>query len=85
MQADGSEAFTQAIAWRWCSIDQKWHAHDWVMITDWRRNKTSVVVVTDSGERIEIRCKFYRETWTVWDPEIEDRSEFPEKYRERVW
>lgn len=85
MDADGKQCFVQAIAWDWFGSESTWHAQGWVMVDDWRRDSDGVTIWTGSGERIKVHCKFFRETWTVHDPEVEDRNKFPCKYRRKVW
>ena len=83
---DGEVRFTQMIYWRWES-DGRLHAAAWRRVAEnhyvcqvgthcrdeWQRDGVTHVV----------RGETYRERWSQYDPELEDRKEWPQS--RRVW
>lgn len=83
--SDGSSlAFTQAIFWTWDPSYCRLVCDYWVIVdTRW----DFYVITADVyqvGDMV-VRPKAFRETWTRFDPEREDRKLTPEKYRIRYW
>lgn len=85
MGSTGNEHFVQAIAWDYFQEFGRHHAQAWVAVDDWQRTQTGVRLVTASGVTLDVRCKYFKETWTRHDPEIADRDKFPIKFRRPVW
>lgn len=77
-------SFTQAIYWRW--YGNRLSVDHWRRVPD-EYHVTKLPSVNDEwmsyGTMIVVKGKSFRETWTMYDPEIEDR-----KFRKaevRVW
>lgn len=75
--------------WGWYRFpDYDFHVREWLpykkeMIT--RESGWYVLwVVSKSGKRLKIKSKVYIETWSNFDPERQDRDEFPESRRKRI-
>jgi hypothetical protein len=81
----GRHHFTQLIAWDWSPDFTRFDAQSWLMVESYERDIRSVVVISTSGERIELFSKNYRETWTKHDPERENAKVFPINFRRKVW
>jgi hypothetical protein len=75
----GRETLTQVIYWRWHECDQTHHVTAWRMVDRrpslLRRDGREWVETWEDGPvRREIRAAQFRETWTLHDPEVEDRA-----------
>jgi hypothetical protein len=78
--------YTQLIAWDWCDEYKRYDAQQWVVVSDWKRLKREVVADADNKDEIvRLRCNFFRETWTNYDPERLNAGLFPESLRRKVW
>lgn len=82
---NGKLKFVQCIAWDWAPDRNCFDAQQWVMVEAWSKTRYGAVIRTGCGQPIRIKCKYFRETWTNYDPERENTKEFPEKYRRKVW
>ena len=84
---DGTERINQLIFWRWLRTEKRFVSFGYVMIRDDQQRP----VRTDDGFVVEIK-KHQRkwrvtagcviETWTINDPEMDDRAKYPEFERE---
>jgi len=79
------EQFCQVIAWDWSPQYRRWHAQQWAMVDDWQQVGSRIVVRCKSEPGVEIRCKYFRETWTEVDPERENQRLFMASERRKVW
>lgn len=77
--------FVQLLAWSWNHEYRRWECHDWVIVTDWVRTTSGVVGQGYNGGRIEVRCKYFRETWSNHDPERENQKLLPCGERVKVF
>lgn len=83
--ANGSEAFVQVIVWDWSPDYRRYDAQAWVMIEDWHWDGQRLIARAEGGRPLEFRGRLFRETWTLVDPEVENRILFKERYRRKVW
>ena len=80
----GCNGFTQLIAWDWSPEFRRWHAQQWLILTEWSRVGNTVWCAGD-GVEVRIGSRLFRETWTVTDPERDNQKLFPSEYRRKVW
>lgn len=83
---DGSETLCQVIYWRWSVEDRCYHVAAWRTSTSatarFKRDGREWVETREDGlVRREIRSPQFRETWTLHDPELEDRKTYPPELR----
>ena len=77
----GNLVFDQLIFWTWCENDSAHRVVAWRFIKrpgqyprrDWRRGGF-VTIWIDDGELRRVYSKSSRETWTQYDPEVDDRK-----------
>ncbi len=84
-----SVRFTQHIFWRWEGRpNDKWTCVDWRLATKTghiRRERGKFVLCwREYGRLIRVESGLYDETWTVNDPEIDDRNDWPECRRHKL-
>lgn len=86
--ATGCVRFEQVVWWDWCDFCGCYEVRDWRVL-----EKTGWPVFTESGwlcrwsedsNRLTVIGRVRRETWTVYDVEIEDRKNVPSERRRRV-
>jgi hypothetical protein len=85
---DGQLVFRQLLFWEWNELDSDYHvaafrvlrAQTSAVRIDRQRNEY-VASWCDSGVLRQVRAPHSRETWTQYDPELEDRRIFPQEYR----
>ena len=83
--SDGKLLFVQLLAWDWSPDYRRHDCQAWVIIDDWKYAGNRVESRTASGDRRDLQCKLFRETWTIGDPERENLKLFPAEYRRKVW
>lgn len=81
---DSGDGFKQVIAWDWSPDYRRWHAQQWLILTEWSR-RGDVVSCAGDGVELRIRSSLFRETWTQHDPERENQKFFPCGERRKVW
>lgn len=81
---NGHVVFTQVIAWDWDAQYKRWNAQQWGMAREWDRTNNVTTIHTDT-KTIKVRSKLFRETTTQHDPERDNQTLFPTKYRRAVW
>jgi hypothetical protein len=81
---DGRQVFDQVIFWQWHADEGAYHVRAWRLWkqaaqTPWRdRLHGGYVTAWYDGERLRVvRATSLRETWTQFDPELDDRQLFP--------
>jgi hypothetical protein len=83
---DGVITFSQLIYWRWES-DGKLHAAAWRRVDENYYVRQVGTKHRDEwfagGVTYRVIGRAYRERWSQYDPEIEDRKEWPQS--RRVW
>lgn len=80
----GQLVFDQVIFWRWLTGDQERHVVAWRMLKhthqtprrDWRRGGYFMIWVDHEMLR-RVGAKVLQETWTQYDPEVQDRQCVP--------
>lgn len=84
----GRLVFDQIIYYDWYRLDNRYHVRDWRLIKSPSQIPSKVhgagyyQSVWRDGDTIrQIRTKIVRETWTTFDPEIEERSLCPKEHR----
>jgi hypothetical protein len=85
LDSAGCENFCQIIAWDWDPQYQRFHAQQWAVVIEWDRVGKTTTATDYQSVEVEIRSEFFRETWTRFDPEMENRKLFDSKYRRQVW
>ena len=84
----GRPMLTQMIFWDWHERDAQSHVVAWRLwkddafqpTRDWSRG--DYVLLWHDGELLrEVRASAWRESWTQFDPEMEDRTRFPKSQR----
>ena len=82
----GKHNFTQIIAWEWMPDYRRWYAARWRIVDGERQYPVSRGGVwhAEISQGEWISSKLYKETWTTYDPEREDRKLTPEAYRSRI-
>ena len=85
--ADGHLQFTQLLAWDWSHQHKRWECQGWKLIEPdtWQCVAGGIVATERGGQRVELRSRFVRETWTTEDPERENQKLFPCGERRIVW
>ncbi|WP_372897351.1 hypothetical protein [Stieleria sp.] len=86
-QPDGTLAFTQLIFWRWSRFERRFISYGYVMLRDKQQRPVCCgdrhsVIVNHDGKRWRVTSDCVIETWTVGDPEAEDRKKYPEFRRD---
>ena len=85
---NGHLVFNQVIFWDLWDQDSGFHVVAWRLVKrpaqfpyrDWKRG--GYAAVWHDGELLRrVRAKAMRETWTQYDPELEDRQPVPTQYR----
>lgn len=86
--------FTQIIFFDWCDYTLRFQVRDWRLlkqkaqypqldyatgeyVAEWHDEKTR-------GVLREVRAKMLRETWTWWDPELDERANLPPEQRREL-
>lgn len=82
---DGRYRFTQLIAWDWSPDRNCFDAQQWVFVLSYYRHGNSTMCRVSEYDRLEVRSRLYRETWTDYDPEQRNLAEYPHRYRRKVW
>lgn len=85
---DGQLVFDQLIFWEWNEDESCYNVAAYRVLRaetnalrfDWNQ-KEYVASWCDHGLLREIRAPHYRQTWTQYDPELEDRRRFPQEAR----
>jgi hypothetical protein len=86
--ADGRLIFDQIIFWEWFDGAGELHVVAWrlckspaqIPLRDWSRGGYAATWL--DGERFrQVRALSFRETWTQFDPEVEDRQFIPPDHR----
>lgn len=86
----GSHTLSQVIWWEWCKDFDRYNVIDWRMIeacgkptqigrkyvNEWYDNKTR--------SHLRVIAYIYKETWTLYDPEIKAREVYPEVRRRKL-
>lgn len=77
---EGKLNFSQVIFWEWSEDDQETHVRHWVLlkgnrrpVIDHARRCVSFTWEEDSHYKT-VRANAFHESWTLWDPELDDRS-----------
>ena len=81
--ANGSHLFDQMIFWDW------WPEYSQHFVRAWRIHKqqfdvsvSPVSVMWSDGDRLRrVRATSWRETWTQYDPEVDDRKRWAQERR----
>ena len=74
----GRFKFTQIILWEWSHDYRRYHVVMW-WIPDRITNDINGTTATNNG--VMYQAFFVRETWTLGDPEVENRKVFDCKFR----
>lgn len=70
----GKEHLVQAIYWRWIPEDRDWRVVDWRLLrTEHQRPVCGQSVWIDGDRLRKVRAAAVIETWTCYDPELDDR------------
>lgn len=85
---DGRETLVQVIWWEWSSVYGQFVVIDWRILSKCdfpHRHGTAWIQQWRDGPGSEttVVSKVFRETWTLYDVEIENRSIVPEQHRRR--
>jgi hypothetical protein len=84
----GRPVLTQMIFWDWHQRDARLHVVAWRLwkdesqqpLRDWSQG--DFVLLWNDGELLrEVRAKTWRESWTQFDPELQDRNTFAKEHR----
>jgi hypothetical protein len=85
---EGRPVFDQVIFWEWRQEQEAFHVLAWRLWKspaqtperDWQRGEFRTLWF-DADQLRDVRATSYRETWTQFDPELEDRQQFPPNRR----
>ena len=91
MSPTGTHMFTQAICWDWHKLDKRFHVQAWSMLRFsppkdelWtlkryhKKGEWKLRFHDNCGKVIVCKARLYRESFTRYDPEFKDRSDYPE-------
>ena len=84
---NGKLTFSQLIFWRWDVVDRMFHVASWRMVDEHHYVRRQGMGFEDREVRdllhgvVITRAHSYRETWTHYDPELEDKKLFPDDRR----
>lgn len=82
IDANGCEQFVQIIGWDWSPDYCRLHCEGWVIVKHWKSVPGGLLYSINDGQVwSELGGLRVCETWTTEDPEVENRSVFPAKYR----
>ena len=89
--AKGCLVFDQVIFWKWNEWDREFHVIAWrflkapgqIPIRNWRNGQYHTIWHDGSVLR-HVRSQAFRETWTQFDPEVEDRNYVSRQARENL-
>lgn len=86
---EGKLRMCQAIFWDWHPLDSTYHVRDWCYLDDSRQDRASLLgnrvylPTPDGGLRVIEGRRLVR-THTQYDPEMEDRRDWPLERRKRI-
>lgn len=89
---EGRLVFTQLIGWDWYEDEGCWHCCFFLMASQYANIKPSrnpqggyaVTFYDHAGRLVRIEAASYAETWTQYDPELEDRAFLPKEHRREL-
>ena len=83
--SEGQPQFVQLIGWDWSPDRRVWDAQQWILVQDWDRQSHTVTAQQVNGLPVTVRCRLFRETWTMFDPEVFNRQFFKTRFRREIW
>lgn len=88
---EGCLRFHQVIFYEWCDADGRYHVRDYRLFQDracftvHQDRGGAIVIWREQGFARRLRAPWYRDTWTIGDPEVAERAFRPVHERRTLW
>lgn len=84
----GEHVFSQFVFKRWgnWTDGKRYHVSEWLLLKNKyahiKRGNRHTILYFHDGQEVLVETPVYRETWTTFDPELQDKNLLPEDRRQ---